>query len=297
LFDRAPAAVLGLVLVALTAVILLLEARTRRRSAAYHRTAPGAPRATVPVALGRWRWPAFGLCAAATTLFLAVPVGVLVWWLTRGISVGRSMDLAWRPAVNSLTVAALAAAVAVAAALPVAALAHRHPRPWSRALERGSYAGNALPGIVIALSLVFFAANYAGWLYQTLTLLVAAYVIRFLPEALAGASAGLTTVSPRVEEAARGLGRGQLRVLATVTVPLVRAGLLSGSALVFLSVMKELPATLLLRPIGFDTLATEVWRQTSVAAYSRAALPALVLIAVAAPSLYLIGRQSERRGG
>ncbi len=72
-------------------------------------------------------------------------------------------------------------------------------------------------------------------------------------------------------------------MLRTVTVPLARSGLLAGAALVFLSVMKELPATILLRPIGFDTLATEIWKQTQVAAYSRAALPALVLIALSAP--------------
>jgi iron(III) transport system permease protein len=293
LFDRSPAAVLSLVLVALTALILLLEARTRRRSAVYHRSGPGAARATAPVPLGRWRWSAVGLCGLVVTLFLAVPVGVLVYWLARGGRRGRGLDAVGEAALNSLLAAAVAAAVAVVAALPVALLAHRHPRPWSRALERASYTGNALPGVVIALSLVFFAANYAGWIYQTLALLVAAYVIRFLPDALAGVSSGLLTVSPRLEEAARGLGRSSLRVRLTVTVPLLRAGMLSGAALVFLSVMKELPATLLLKPIGFETLATEVWRQTSVASYSRAALPALVLIAIAAPSLYLIGRQGE----
>jgi iron(III) transport system permease protein len=95
-------------------------------------------------------------------------------------------------------------------------------------------------------------------------------------------------VSPRLEEAGRSLGRGPGTVFARITAPLVAPGLLAGSALVFLSTMKELPATLLLRPIGFETLATEIWRYTSVGSYSRAALPALLLIAVSAPLVYVL---------
>ena len=93
---------------------------------------------------------------------------------------------------------------------------------------------------------------------------------------------------PRIEEAARSLGHGPLRVLATVTVPLIRRGLLAGAALVFLNAMKELPATLLLRPIGFETLATEIWKYTALGSYSRAAPPALLLILVSAPFVYLL---------
>ncbi len=146
---------------------------------------------------------------------------------------------------------------------------------------------------MIALSLVFFAANYASPLYQTLALLVFAYVVRFLPQALAGVESALASVGPRVEEAARALGRGPVATTFTVTVPLIRSGIFAGAALVFLSAMKELPATLLLRPIGFETLATEIWKTTSVGAYSRAALPALLLIAVSAPFVYFLSSRHE----
>ncbi len=184
--------------------------------------------------------------------------------------------------------AGLTATVAVAASLPVALLAVRYPGGWTRALERLSYSSNALPGIVIALSLVFFAANYAGFVYQTLALLVFAYVVRFFPQAVAGSHSALLRVDPRLEEAARGLGKSPRRAFVTVTAPLVAPGLLAGGALVFLSTMKELPATLLLAPIGFETLATEVWRATTVSAYSRAALPSLLLIVFSAPFVYLL---------
>jgi iron(III) transport system permease protein len=292
LFDRTPAAVLALVLVVLTAVVLVLEAWSCGR-ARYHRSSPGAARAPERVRLGRLRWPAVAFCACVAGLALAVPLAVIGYWLARAASLGEELGDAASPALRSMLVSGLAAAAAVAAAVPVAFLATRYPARWTAALERLSYASNALPGIVIALSLVFFAANYANPIYQTLTLLVAAYVVRFLPQAVAGARSAFLRVDPRLEEAARGLGRSPRRVFATVTVPLVAPGLLAGGALVFLSTMKELPATLLLRPIGFDTLATEVWTATTVAAYSRAALPALLLLVLSAPFVYVLATRRE----
>jgi iron(III) transport system permease protein len=291
LFDRVPAASLSLVLVALTALVLVLEARSRR--GAYHRSGGGSARPAERMALGRWRWPALTFSGGVVGLFLLVPVAVLVYWSARAAPLGTPLDLAWRPALNSVLAAGLAAGVAVLAVLPVAVLWQRYPAPWTRLLERISYSANALPGIVVALSLVFFAARYAGPLYQTLAVLVFAYVVRFFPQALAGVGSALQAVSPRVEEAARSLGLGPWRVIATVTVPLVRSGLGAGAALVFLSTMKELPATLLLRPIGFDTLATEVWKFTQLGSYSRAAPAALLLLVVSAPFVYVL---ATRRG-
>jgi iron(III) transport system permease protein len=291
LFDRTPAAVLGLLLVGLTTVALLLELRARSGRRLY-RTAPGAARRAAPVSLGRWKAPALAFCGATVGLFLIVPIAVLATWLGRGIERG-DVSLPWSEAWSSLTASGAAALVAVVASLPVAVLALRFPRRWTRGLERLSFAANALPGIVIALALVFFAARYVPPLYQTFVLLVFAYVVRFFPQALTGTETALLRVPPRLEEASRSLGRGALATTVTVTLPLVRPGLLAGAALVFLSAMKELPATLLLRPIGFETLATEIWGLTSVGAYSRAALPALVLIVVSAPVLALVDRRSE----
>jgi iron(III) transport system permease protein len=294
LFDRTPAAVLSLVLVALAAVVLALEARARRGSEPGSR-GPGSARAARPIELGRWRWPSLGLCALAIGVFLAVPLAVLGWWLARAVSRGQELDVAWQALGNTLLAALVAAAAASAAALPVALLARRWPSRSTSLLERLAYTPNALPGLVIALSLVFFAARYAIPIYQTLGLLVVAYVIRFLPESLAGTGSALAQVSPRLEEAAVGLGRSRLRALTDVTLPLARAGVFAGAALVALSTMKELPATLLLRPIGFETLATDIWRLTSVGAYSRAALPALLLIVAAAPVVFVLLRRGATR--
>ncbi len=287
LFDRTPAAALALVLVAMTAIVLLLEGLWRRRVS---RSGPGTARQPRPHSLGGWRWPALAYCAVVVGAFLVIPATVLAYWLARGL---ERADLPWREVLNSMSASAIAAAVAAVAAIPIALLATRYRSPGTRLLERLSFAGNALPGIVIALALVFFAANYASWIYQSLALLVFAYVVRFLPQALAGVESSLAAVGPRVEEAARALGRGPLATSLTVTVPLIRSGIFAGAALVFLSAMKELPATLLLRPIGFETLATDIWKSTSVGAYSRAALPALLLIAVSAPFVYVLSSRHD----
>ena len=149
-----------------------------------------------------------------------------------------------------------------------------------------------MPGIAVALALVFFGVRVGGLLYQSLALLVAAYVIRFMPQALAATRGSLVAIDPRLLDASRSLGRGDAATYALVVLPLARPGLLAGAALVFLSTMKELPATLLLRPIGFDTLATEIWTDTSLGDYSAAAPSALLLVAVATP--FVVGLSSRR---
>ena len=285
-FDRTPAAVLGLVLVALTAAILVAEAKAAGRSRAVGGT--GEARAPATVALGRLKAPALAACSALAGVALLLPVAVLLWWTVRPAGDrGGSLGDVVGPGLNTLGVASAAALAATLAALPVAVLVVRHARPATRLLDRGAYAANALPGVVVALSLVFFATRYLPALYGTVAVLVGAYVVRFLPQALSGARTALQRVDPAFEEASRGLGHGPLRTLFSVTGPLVAPGLLAGATLVFISTMKELPATLLLRPIGFETLPTEVWTATGVSAYSEAAPAALLLIVLAAPVVWL----------
>jgi iron(III) transport system permease protein len=119
-------------------------------------------------------------------------------------------------------------------------------------------------------------------------LLVAAYVIRFLPEAIATLHSALVGVSPIFEEAARGLGRSPIGALRSVTLPMVRPGVLAAAGLVFLTSMKELPATLILRPIGFETLATRIWSAAGEGVYSEAALPSLLLLLASVAPVYLL---------
>jgi iron(III) transport system permease protein len=292
-FDRTLAAALSLLLVALTGGILLLEAQGQGR-ARYHRSSSGTPRPARRVALGRWRWPAVLLSGTAVLVGLALPIAVLLFWMARGLASGVPVGVIWWTTGNSMVASLLAASGAMVASVPLALLAVRFAGPLTALIERVTYAGYALPGIVIALALVFFGANYAPMLYQTLAMLVLAYIVRFLPQAVGATRATLLQVSPRVEEAARGLGQGPRQVALRVTIPLIRPGLLTGGALVFLTAMKELPATLLLSPIGFDTLATSIWHATSNAMYSQAAIPSLLLVVVSAVPVALMARREEQ---
>ncbi len=293
-FDRSVAAVLALLLVALTLVILTIEARMRGR-ARYYRSSAGAARPPARLKLGRWQAPALAFCGLITLLGLILPLAVIVFWLIRGLLAGERLQLAPEVVLNSVTVSGLAAVVAVLAAIPLTVLTVRFPGRSSRWLERSAYLGYALPGIVIALSLVFFGANYATFFYQTLAMLVFAYVVRFLPQAFGSSRASLLQLSPRLEEAARSLGRTPWQVLTSITAPLLKPGLLTGLALVFLTGMKELPATLLLGPTGFHTLAIRIWAATGEAFFTRAAAPALLLVLVSAISVWIILSQEEKR--
>ncbi len=182
---------------------------------------------------------------------------------------------------------------AALAALPVAILSVRH-RGWaSSLLEKLAYTGQALPAIAIALALVFFAANYLTEFYRTLGLLVVAYMIRFLPEALGATRTALLQVNPNSEEAAQSLGAGSVRTFLRVTAPQMVPGISAGMLLVFLTAMKELPITLLLSPIGFDTLATDIWSSTSEAFFTRAALPSLILLALSGMAVLLMLRREQ----
>jgi iron(III) transport system permease protein len=290
-FDRTGAASLALILVALMLVLLWLEGRARGQGT-LHRTGPGSRRPARLVALGRWRLPSLAFCAGVCTLALGIPVAVLVYWTLQSVAGTVDwMDTA-AAAGNSLLVSGLAAVVAALCAIPIALLSVRYGGRVPRLLERVSHTGYALPGIVVALALVFFGTRAAPALYQTLALLVFAFLVLFLPLAIGVARASLQQVSPRIEEAARSVGRGPITVLRTITAPLMASGVLAGAALVFLTAIKELPATLILAPIGFETLATEIWSETSVGFFERGAIPSLVLLAISAPSLYLLaGRE------
>jgi iron(III) transport system permease protein len=161
--------------------------------------------------------------------------------------------------------------------------------------ERVAYASFALPGIVVALAFVFFGINVFPSLYQTLPMLLAAYVILFIPQAIGAERASLLQLSPVLGDAGRSLGRGPLAVFRRITLPLVRPGLIGGALLVFLTAMKELPATLILSPLGFNTLAVQVWSNIGEAFFARAAMPTLLLLLLSSiPLAYLTLRDGDK---
>jgi iron(III) transport system permease protein len=289
-FDRSLAAILALMLVGVTFFVAWLEWRVRRRwPPILHAPRRPAP----PVRLGAWRWPAVGLCVSVVTLALVVPAATIVVWLVRGVAQGEPVRIVTSAAANSLIAGSLAAVVVAAFAIPVAFLVVRHPGRLSGAVEGVLYSAYAVPGIVVALATVFFVINVAPVVYQSLLVLVLAYAVRFLPQAVGPTRSSLTQVGPRVIEAARTLGDGPSTAFRSITLPLLRPGVIAGMALVFLTTVKELPLTLLLGPTGFDTLATQIWGAATEGFYARAAAPAAMLMLLSAATVGVMFRAEE----
>lgn len=286
-FNREHAALLALVLVALTLGLLYLEGRVKPQNPNY-RMGTGAKRQPKTIHLGRWRWPALAFCGGLIGLGVLVPVGVLVYWLVSRVRNPNLPADMLELTTNTVAISGSAALVVAVVAIPLALLAVRYPSRWGRWLVNLSYTGNALPGIVVGLALVFFAANYLPVWYQTMPLLIFGYATRFLPFSLGATRSALTQINPRLEEAARSLGLRPWQVTMRVTIPLARAGILAGAALVFLSAMKELPTTLMLAPIGLRTLATRIWSVHTEAMLSLIGEPGLLLMAASALGLAVI---------
>lgn len=295
-YDRIYAAWLALMLLVLTAGILLLEARLLR-GLLFHRAGSGTSRQATLKRLGPWRWVGYLFGGGLGALTVGLPLLTIGYWMLRGWTnlpaVWESLAPALWASVSASVPAALLAAVL---ALPLAYLSVRYPSSASRALERVAYFGYATPPLAFALALIFFTLQTAPPLYQTLALLVLAYALHFLAEAIGPVRSALYQAPPRLEEAARALGRSPLRAFFEATFPLLRRGLLVSVAFVFLSAMKELPLTFLLSPLGFKTLALGVWGYAGEALFGAAAPYALLLMIFSAGFVGLLLLQ-ERRGG
>ncbi|WP_155351483.1 ABC transporter permease [Acrocarpospora pleiomorpha] len=289
-FDRTGALVLSTALLMLALVVLVAENATRT-AGARHAPLRGSRRPPTLVGLGRARGPVAILLAATACLSLGVTAVSLVQRFAEGVSRPRGWAEVAEALGNSVVLSAAGTALTMALALPIGLLVARGPGRTARLLDRLTYVSHALPGLVVGLSLVFFGINVAYPIYQTTWLLALGYAALFLPLGVAATAAAAAQSPPVLEQVAASLGRSPLTVLRTVTIPLLAPGLGAGAALVFLACMKELPATLLLRPTGTDTLATSLWRSTSVAAYAAAAPYAGLLVALSTiPPLVLAAR-------
>ncbi len=276
--DRRPAATLSLMLMALALLILFVERRTRSR-ADYHLTSTGRQRR--PQHIDGWaRLGSFVFLGSYALVSLALPVAVLVFWLTRGLGAGAELGTFWAETGRSVAVSVGAALASAVAAIPIAMITTWRRGRFSDAASGSVWAIYALPHITVGVAVIGFALEWAQPLYQGLALLLLTYVAMFLAQSVSTTQDSLRRASPELEEASRGLGRGPLSTLGRITIPLVAPGMAAGAALVFLSVMKELPATLLLRPTGFETLAIRIWSATGEGFFARASVASLALLGV-----------------
>ncbi len=269
---------LSLGLLALTVAVL------ERSAAGADRTSGRRSVRGLRVALGRWSVVGVAVPVVVVGLALALPTAVLVGWVVRGATVGASSLLLSDPTAlltplwATVRVSVLAAVAATVVVLPVGLLATRRRDRVAAGAATVVVAGFALPGLAIALALVFWLAGTP--LYRTEVVLVAAYVVHFGAQSLRAAEVAVASVPARIEEASDVLGVSAWRRWRRVELPLMRPGLVAGAGLVLLSVMKELPATLLLAPNGFETLATRIWNAATDAFWTDAAIASLVLLAL-----------------
>ncbi len=309
MFDRAAASQLASLLLLFALGLLALERglRGRARFVQSQRRGP----APEPQALTGWRaWGATAACVAVLTLAFVLPVAQLLVWARDAVGTLRA------PAFmallrNTLTLAALAALATAALALVLAYAARLHPTAAVRFSARSASMGYALPGAVIAVGVLvpmawldhLIAGATARMLDRPARLLLTgsaagllfAYIARFLSVGFQTLEASLGKIPSSMDDAARSLGASVGGTLRRVHLPLIRGGLLTACILVFVETMKEMPATLLLRPLGLETLAIEVWQRTSESMWTDAAAPALALVAAGLGPVFLAIRLSARR--
>jgi iron(III) transport system permease protein len=290
-FSDSSGSLLALVLMALCLGLLTADLLLRG-SGRFARVGRGTPRRRPPAALGRWKAPAL----AGLSVLVVASLGVPAWSLARWLAAG---DPSFDPGTWAVTVsttvgyAVTAGLLTVVAAFPVAWLATRH-RAWlSVVTERATYIASSLPGVVIALALVTLSIRYARPVYQTSVVLVAAYVILFIPRAMVSIRASLAHAPEELTQAARSLGASPMRAFRRVLLPLTLPGAMAGFAMVFIAVATELTATLILAPTGVRTLATAFWSASESIDYAGAAPYAAALVLVSTPVTYLLLHRSD----
>ena len=293
--DYEAAAALSLILVALSFTFIIVE-RFFRRRARYFSQAQSRHHIPRKASKGElfiiWFWLGL-ICLFA----FIVPLLWMLQWSWQAIISGAIDGRFWGYTFNSLTVAVLAATVAMIIALPVG-LFHTRAKSWlSSTCLYFSSVGFVLPGPVVALGIISFAIFALPALYGGLTLLVLALVIRFLPLAIQSQEAAMQQLTPSIEQAGRVLGAGPLENLKRVILPMIRGGMASAWVLVFIDAIKELPATLLLRPVGFDTLPVRIWIEASEEMLELAAPAALIIVIATLPAIWLMTRTSVNRNG
>ena len=291
-FDYQAAAGLSLILVCLSLSFLVLERFFRKRQRYY---SSAQSRKFVPQRAGPaaqvliWLW----LGLVSLFAFILPLAWMLVWSWQAWVK--DMIDMAfWGYVGNSIVISFLAATLAVAAGLPVA-LYHARRRDFlSQACIHLSSIGFVLPGPVIALGILAFVLAVAPTIYGGMLVLVLAMVIRFLPLAVQSQEAVMQQLTPSIEQAGRSLGAGPIQNLRRVILPMVKGGMISAWVLVFIDTLKELPATLLLRPTGFDTLPVRIWIEASEEMLELAAPAALMLVIGTLPVLWFLMRPGTK---
>jgi iron(III) transport system permease protein len=299
-FNAPAASALSLVLVLLSLLALGGEHLVSRRGSGRANTGRAASTRILRVHRYRLGWatlPVLAGFAALAGLSVGVPVSTVIFWRLKPPDTTLPPIPLVSAAANTIAYAGSAAILATVAAFPVALIFVRYQGKLGTLFDRIGYMSQGLPGLVLALALVFFAIHAAYPLYQTPELLVITYAIMFFPLALVSLRASLVQAPARLEETARSLGCRPITAMRRVTLPLVAPGIAASAALVFLAAVVELTATLVLIPSGAHTLATAFWAYQQNSSYASASRYAIVIVAIAAVPGCLLQRWFDRGPG
>jgi iron(III) transport system permease protein len=284
-YDRGAASVIGILLFLAAAIFVLFESILKGRDFE-SRGAEGFQERIRRIS--NPGLSVFTILVIALYGFLAVvvPFYVLISRYLQNPGVVAFSDL-FTAALSTVSVAGLGAFIAFILSLPLALLATQGPSAFAAISGKVILISHALPGVVVGLALVSFGSRL-GPLYQSTFLLAFAYAVLFLAKSVASTSAALTLVSPQLKEVAATLGKSKSSIAMQVVFPIALPNLALGILLVFLTAMKELPATLMLRPTGMDTLATEIWSFAAISRFNEAAPYALLLVIIAAIPTFIL---------
>ncbi|WP_314196188.1 iron ABC transporter permease [uncultured Arthrobacter sp.] len=295
-FNGTAGNMLASVLVFICLILLVVEVRSRG-TARYARVGSGAQARALRLPLHVYQVPAQLALLGLTLLAFGLPLLFVLRWIIAGGTEIWTADEFVPALLQTLAYGLAGAAATTVVAFPMAYLAVRHPSWFSKGLELSNYVTSSLPGIVVALAFVTISIRLVPDVYQTTGVLIAAYVLLFLPRALVNIRAGLAQAPKELDEAAQALGTPPLLSFIRVTLRLTAPAAAGGAALVFLAIANELTATLLLSPNGTKTLATEFWTKSSEIDYAGAAPYALLMIVISAPMTYLLFQQSKKVAG
>ncbi|MCZ7529957.1 MAG: iron ABC transporter permease [Acidimicrobiia bacterium] len=289
LLDQPASLAMSLLLAVIALVVVTAERRVQRRR--IHVEAVSAGRASARASLGLWKIPALLFVVSVVAVALVAPVVVLGQWVLRGL-LDHELALVdvFQPAWNTVWISVVAGAVATSVVLPIAYLTTRYRSRFAGTYDVMVVSGFALPGLVIALAIVFWVVNapILNSLYLSFPLLVIAYVVNFGSQALRAGQVAVSGSPTGSTTRRRCWAPDVLAESCRSTCPSCDRGLAAGTGLVVLSTMKELPATLLLAPIGFQTLATRIFDRTEDLFYAEAGLAALVLVALSGLLTWLL---------
>ncbi len=223
---------------------------------------------------------------------LILPISVLSYWLIRGLISGNSVRAVFGGVVGSLSTSLIAALFSVIIATPIVIMVSQYRSKFGNFLERIMLSLYGLPHIAVGVSILFITIKIFPSIYQSFTALIISYLIVFLPQAIATGQASMEQVKASYLDASDGLGNSKFQTFYRITLPLIYRGLFAGGALVFLSTMKELPQTLLLRPTGLNTMAVDIWSYASEGLFTQAAFSSFILLAISAIPTYILSTRN-----